>query len=161
VSGASGSSRDYDRSVTSKAVLLCLLGACTDVCSFEDQVGTFLLDHPEAVNCRFAHHINGEDDDDLVGADIVHDCILYSMAGSRSFVGGYLLYGIDSGENHAFLGEVRSGRFTFTHVAEYPNAMQPVSILRSGCSDIADRPRTPMDIGLDCIGEHLVEACRD
>jgi hypothetical protein len=140
--------------------ILIALGSCTEVCSFEDRIRRFFVDHPDAIDCQFAHRIFGLGEDEVVGAQAVHDCILESIAESQSFVGGYVLYGIDAGKSVAYLGAVKDEAFDFSVLVEHPEVFKPITIYRSRCHDIADRSMES-DIGLECLGSNLVEACAE
>lgn len=164
MSGSVVGSLRYRRNVRARWCLLaCTLGACAaEVCSFEDQVGTFFLEHPDAVDCKFAHRIFAlGDGNTIVGAEIVRDCIVGALVESRSFVGGYVLYGIDAGESVAFLGAKSPDGVVLSYLSERPDVYAPVRVYRSPCSSLFIRSPDPNDIGLVCEGMSLVEVCRE
>jgi hypothetical protein len=135
------------------------LGGCTEVCSFEDQVGTFFVEHEDAIDCKFAHWIAVYGDTELVGAQTVHDCIIDAIAESRSFVGGYVVYGIDAGDNFAYLGSANAGAMTLSYVSQPTSVYSPDTILRTRCSEIVARSIGRDDIGLECVGANLAAVC--
>lgn len=129
------------------------------MCSLDDQVGRFFNEHADAIDCQFAHQFSSYGEVEIVGADIVRECILDSIARSRSFVGGYLLYGIDSGESVAYLGESTSNGIVLSQLHERSSAYTPTRVSATPCSAMTPREPTMSDIGIDCVDADLVELC--
>jgi hypothetical protein len=134
-----------------------LVGGCDGPCTFEEAIHEFTETH-EYIDCQFAHHLLHESE--LVGGQVVHDCIVDAIARSKSFVGGYIIGGFEGSARYGYLGEASGGDVSLSYLTQgySPNGTN-TSLRRTTCASLATNTAGGENLGFECTGARLEKIC--